>query len=369
MAPRCRYWEETITSGKIIDAQTLDKARKRNAYVQYWPGDSIPIIADESLIYSLRNKETGVFSKESLYLYQTNFNNSVSAEMASFVLAMGEYDDVGVVSGLKQILNGAEYVDITGIVRNSTVAVGRHYASYTGFNFGEAAEMEDTLLLERMALSIMDETSRTVSSAFNDKLPTFMQDKAFNEVVLMVASAGYGGSAKFVSKFKTKSPEVAQIHKGSDIPYSSRDIRNTLVDANGPDNVTSTTVPPSNGKNVKLAGQRHPVTGIVFDDKGYPIFDDIATFDTRLPIDKFREASYTGQMQMATNDLAEAIQKGQVSAAKFSTDQLKQINSGRAVIDGFTWHHHQDTDRMQLIYRDIHKRTGHIGWEAMSNGK
>ena len=30
-------------------------------------------------------------------------------------------------------------------------------------------------------------------------------------------------------------------------------------------------------------------------------------------------------------------------------------------IDKLTWHHHQDTGRMQLIPFDIHDLTGHIG--------
>ncbi|MFU2090579.1 HNH endonuclease [Avibacterium avium] len=36
---------------------------------------------------------------------------------------------------------------------------------------------------------------------------------------------------------------------------------------------------------------------------------------------------------------------------------------------GFTWHHHQDTGRMQLIDSDIHKKTGHIGWRGLKNEK
>jgi hypothetical protein len=29
--------------------------------------------------------------------------------------------------------------------------------------------------------------------------------------------------------------------------------------------------------------------------------------------------------------------------------------------DGYTWHHHQDHGRMQLIPREIHEATGHTG--------
>ena len=42
---------------------------------------------------------------------------------------------------------------------------------------------------------------------------------------------------------------------------------------------------------------------------------------------------------------------------------------GKSKIPNYTWHHHQDTGRMQLINEDLHHDTGHIGWEAMSKGK
>jgi filamentous hemagglutinin len=160
-----------------------------------------------------------------------------------------------------------------------------------------------------------------------------------------------------------------KVGRALNAPYSPRATRNDLVDVHGVGNVSSTTIPPVNTKNVKLAGKSYPVTGIVFDNKGYPIFDDVAAFDTRLPIEPFRNASYTDQMRMASNDLAAAIQRGEVNSSIFSVNQLRQVQSGSERIDGFTWHHHQDTGQMQLVPRDIHGRTVHIGWEAMSDGK
>ncbi|GAA0246977.1 hypothetical protein GCM10010492_53240 [Saccharothrix mutabilis subsp. mutabilis] len=31
----------------------------------------------------------------------------------------------------------------------------------------------------------------------------------------------------------------------------------------------------------------------------------------------------------------------------------------------YTWHHHQDSGRMQLIRQDVHSRTGHTGGHAL----
>jgi len=41
----------------------------------------------------------------------------------------------------------------------------------------------------------------------------------------------------------------------------------------------------------------------------------------------------------------------------------------REKIPDYTWHHHQDTGRMQLIETRIHTQTGHIGGEGINAGK
>ena len=74
-------------------------------------------------------------------------------------------------------------------------------------------------------------------------------------------------------------------------------------------------------------------------------------------------------MRLATKNLAEAIRKGQVRSSSFNSEQLKAIGKGQAKIPDYTWHHHQDTGRMQLVPEKLHHDTGHIGWEAMSKGR
>ena len=154
-----------------------------------------------------------------------------------------------------------------------------------------------------------------------------------------------------------------------DSPYHSRTVRTELEQRYGKQNVKSSTVPPSNGKNVKLANQSHPKTGVPFDSKGFPNFEKDVKYDTRINTKEFRSKGSTGQMRLATKDLAEAIQKGQVRKSSFNTEQLRAIEKGKAKIPGYTWHHHQDTGRMQLIGEDLHHDTGHIGWEAMNKGR
>ena len=179
------------------------------------------------------------------------------------------------------------------------------------------------------------------------------------------------------STLKTK-PTNTNHNKATrnDKPYDSRTIRKELERKYGKDNVRSTTVPPSNKPNVKLAGKHKDImisngstVRIVYDKKGFPVFDNVAKYDTRLPIDKFRSASYRQQMRMATHDLRMKIANGVVPRNIFNKTQLKIIESGSDKIPGYTWHHHQDTGRMQLVPEKIHFTAKHIGWESMKDGQ
>ena len=162
---------------------------------------------------------------------------------------------------------------------------------------------------------------------------------------------------------------IDEAYKGAGLPADSRLVRAEFERRYGSENVISTTVPPSNARNVKLAGKRHPETGIVFDNKGFPIFDDIAKYDTKLNVAKFNSASYREQMRMATRDLRIQIQSGKINSSQFTPEQLQAIYTGRDKIPDFTWHHHQDSGRMQLVPTIIHRQTGHIGGESLRKGK
>ena len=141
--------------------------------------------------------------------------------------------------------------------------------------------------------------------------------------------------------------------RGADVPYNPRSIRESL-EASHPGRVTSTTTPPMNPRNnVHLAGTRHP-SGTVFDQRGLPIFDDIAAADLRLSSAHVAGANYTGQMRAATRSLRRMIDAGDVSSSGFNAAQLRAIRGGRAQIPDFTWHHHQDIGRMQLVPRGRH---------------
>ena len=108
---------------------------------------------------------------------------------------------------------------------------------------------------------------------------------------------------------------------------------------------------------------------MVFDNKGFPIFDDIAIYDTRRNQKACYATDRIGQMRMATRDWREQINSGKISRSQFSPEQLKAIQSGRSKIPRLTWHHHQDRGRMQLVPEERHDAARHIGGDAMSKGK
>lgn len=51
--------------------------------------------------------------------------------------------------------------------------------------------------------------------------------------------------------------------------------------------VTSSTLPKKGDPGFKYAGQRHPETGVVYDNRGLPNFTDHMTYETRLPARDF----------------------------------------------------------------------------------
>lgn len=192
----------------------------------------------------------------------------------------------------------------------------------------------------------------------------------FAKVKGLVKAAKLGRAAKLgKAKVSGDFAVASQARYGYDLPYHSRTVRTELERRYGKQNVKSSTVPPSNGKNVKLADQRHPKTNVPFDSKGFPNFEKYVKYDTKLDIQEFRSKGSTGQMRLATKDLAEAIKRGEVRSSAFTTKQLKAIEKGKDKIPGYTWHHHQDTGRMQLVPEEKHSPTGHIGGRAMDKGK
>lgn len=211
----------------------------------------------------------------------------------------------------------------------------------------------------------LDATLEGISNLADELANKLAQDNAFEVGVLAggVLSEVVPSPAAILNKAK-KLNKLSNFvtNKG---PYNPHAWRKHLEDVNLGKKITSTTVPPLNKPNVKLAGKRHPTSGIVFNERGFPIFDNETVFETKLNR-KFKNRN--GDMRAATRALRTEILDGKIPVNNFSEVQLKDIMSGKEKIREFTWHHNEIPNRMQLVPEKSHKDTGHLGGEKLSNG-
>ncbi|WP_343207166.1 HNH endonuclease [Bacillus inaquosorum] len=97
---------------------------------------------------------------------------------------------------------------------------------------------------------------------------------------------------------------------------------------------------------------------------GFPIFK--AKFDTKIDSNLYKESDYL-QFKDATLKLKEEIETDPLLRNQFNDLQIEMIKAGETP-DGYTWHHHQDPGRMQLVDQKVHRKTGHTGGRHLWGG-
>lgn len=122
----------------------------------------------------------------------------------------------------------------------------------------------------------------------------------------------------------------------------------------------------------------HPITQVPFKEyeilnpetgekeiRKFPEFD--TPFETKLPEEKIN-ATDSEQFQDCTEQLSKQCQENPEWAKEnFSEEQLEDIKNGYTP-EGYTWHHHQEPGKMQLVDTDIHSKTAHTGGKAIWGG-
>jgi len=128
--------------------------------------------------------------------------------------------------------------------------------------------------------------------------------------------------------------------------------------------------------NQHLEGQRHPETGVRFErfritlpdgtvvEGVFPVFDSV--YDAQLPADMYESSDYA-QFKECNRQLADTVDEDPELRSRFTDEQLEQIRNGDTP-DGYTWHHNQETGKMQLVRTDVHSRTSHTGGRAIWGG-
>ncbi|MCK6164009.1 HNH endonuclease [Bacillus pumilus] len=192
---------------------------------------------------------------------------------------------------------------------------------------------------------ISDDELEEISEAEWDKLPTVEEDGTVGPV-----PQGPVVKAQRISKILKllQKPHVKEVKKGKKVKrYTEKH--------------TNSGIKYVHIKNGKLAGQKHPVTKVPFTKQGFPIFN--STHTMTLPLKELKSSNYT-QFKLANASLKKKVNSNITLMGKFTKAQLKEIDAGKTPT-GYTWHHHEQVGRMQLVDTWKHEKTGHTGGRSI----
>lgn len=98
----------------------------------------------------------------------------------------------------------------------------------------------------------------------------------------------------------------------------------------------------------------------------FPDFSEHCRFEAQLPEDRYLASDYQ-QFKDCNDQLHQAYENGTLNTEQFTDRQLEQIRNGDKP-EGYTWHHHQEPGRMQLVDSEIHRQTPHVGGRSLWGG-
>ena len=106
-----------------------------------------------------------------------------------------------------------------------------------------------------------------------------------------------------------------------------------------------------------MAKQVHEKTGIEFDRNGFPKFH--AYYTVRLKKKDYK-ASRETHFYKASKLLCNKAMKSRRIRKRFTNSELDAFKNG-STPERYTWHHHQNRGKMQLVFRETHSLVNHIG--------
>ncbi|MCR6789948.1 MULTISPECIES: WXG100 family type VII secretion target [Bacillus cereus group] len=162
---------------------------------------------------------------------------------------------------------------------------------------------------------------------------------------LVINSPVYRNALHILNNYEFKAGNyLSYAWVGSTQQYLQKAATYTYEGANGPKTIRL--------RKGDLAGDKHPVTGIPYDAEGFPIFESKGEI-------MFKK-SRTIQSRKCSKALYEQIMENPELALKFTDEEIQLFKIGKTP-EHYTWHHHQDTGRMQLVDYQTHHDTGHTG--------
>ncbi|MBU9714327.1 HNH endonuclease [Evansella tamaricis] len=130
--------------------------------------------------------------------------------------------------------------------------------------------------------------------------------------------------------------------------------------------------------NADLAGEYHAVSRIPYETSQvelpngmiiegvFPIFDDVSPFTATLDPELYETSDYV-HIQIGNTQLLEELETTPDLAEQFDHIQMEQILAGETP-DGYTWHHHQDPGKLQLVETEPHDLSAHTGGRQLWGG-
>ena len=98
----------------------------------------------------------------------------------------------------------------------------------------------------------------------------------------------------------------------------------------------------------------------------FPDFSEHCRYETQLPEDQLEDSRYLHD-KYCNEQLHQAYENGNLDTEQFTDRQLEQIRNGDKP-EGYTWHHHEEPGRMQLVDSKIHAETRHVGGRYLWGG-
>lgn len=106
-----------------------------------------------------------------------------------------------------------------------------------------------------------------------------------------------------------------------------------------------------------MVNKKHGATKIPFDKDGFPIFKSIV--EIKLSRNLYKRSRET-HFRYASKELYKKIKENKRLASKFSKSDIEAFKRGETP-SKYTWHHHQDTGKLQLVDSQIHAKVSHRG--------
>ena len=98
----------------------------------------------------------------------------------------------------------------------------------------------------------------------------------------------------------------------------------------------------------------------------FPDFSEHCRFEAQLSEERYLDSDYQ-QFKDCNEQLNQAYENGTLDTEQFTDRQLEQIRNGDKP-EGYTWHHHEEPGRMQLVDSEIHRQTSHVGGRSLWGG-